>query len=37
MNLREDNNDQDDLDADEEDLANRTPLSLANDTDLNFT
>lgn len=37
MNLREANNDQDDLDADEEDLANRTPLSLANDTDLNFT
>jgi hypothetical protein len=37
MNLREADNDQDDLDVDEEDLANRTPLSLANDTDLNFT
>ena len=37
MNLREADHEQDDLDADDEDLANRTPLSLANDTDLNFT
>jgi len=35
MNLREADNDQDDLDADDD--LNRTPLSLANDTDLNFT
>ena len=37
MNLREADNDQEELDADEDDVANATPLSLKDDNDLNFT
>ena len=36
MNLREAANDQEELDADGDEVANPTPLSLKDDNDLNF-